>query len=259
MGMLGTTYLDDSADQLAAKVFIAAGFFCPDGSEWKRLRREWRKVLKPRRIPYYRTYDWRTLTGAFGHLAEKWGPEKARVIADKIRMRLEALLESSPVLAGFGMGINMQDFREVDATPEAKSNRQWMRECHDYQTAAFRNVFCRITYLLTEKVDPELLIAFVCDDSTHYRKIKRGYDRIKVKFPDLGRHMISLVSKDDKRVPELQMADLMADVAREATTKSIANAGAFTPPSSIKTKVLSIDCWNKSGMLKVLSGETPGA
>ena len=135
-----------------------------------------------------------------------------------------------------------------------------MRECHDYQVAAFRNLFCRMTHRLTTEVDATLRIAFVCDDSPHFKVINRGFERVKDKFPDLAEHMLSLTRLDDKVTPELQMADLMADISREMMQKFIASdrQNQITP-SVLDEKISSVDLWDKVGMLSNLYGTTPGA
>src|SRR5215467_13121972 len=172
IAMLGTAYLDDSADPSGKTIFLVAGFFCPDGGPWKQLRREWRKILKPHDIQYYRSYDWRTLTGSFENLRQKWGEQKARKIADRIRSNLHEIVEAERLVIGYAMGV-VEAHRTVDALPDAQKSTKWMRECHDYQVAAFRNLFCRMTDNLTTEVDPKLKIAFICDDSTHFRRINR--------------------------------------------------------------------------------------
>jgi hypothetical protein len=177
-----------------------------------------------------------------------------------MRIRLEEVIESSPIMMGVGFGINMKDFLEVDAMPEAQANQQWMRECHDYKTCAFRNVFNLLAHILIVEFGGENYITFVCDESSHQRKIRRGYERMKEKFPILNERFLGLAPSDDKKVPELQMADLMADVARRMITTYITHGGKQeVPPLSIKENVLRVQTWNKSGMLKILSGEATGA
>jgi hypothetical protein len=113
----------------------------------------------------------------------------------------------------------MKDFREVDSMSEAAASRDWMRDCHDYKVHAYRIIFQRIVNAVRQSIAP----------------------------------------LDDKRTPELQMADLMADVARESVTRWLAQGGvAEAEPKSIKTRVLNIQCWGKYRMLKVLSGEARG-
>jgi hypothetical protein len=85
------------------------------------------KDSQAHRIGYYRTTDWRDREGDFSNFVERWGEDQARQIADRIRERLADLLESSPLLMGFGFGINLRDFREVDSMPEAQASRR-MRE-----------------------------------------------------------------------------------------------------------------------------------
>lgn len=259
--MLGTAYLDESADPANSTVFVSAGFYCVD-PHWKILRREWRRVLKSHGISFFRSYDCRTLKGEFAKLKTKWGDEKARVVADKIRANLIHVLEdTSPLLMGAGFGLNMKDFLEVDAMPEARQNQQWMRECHDYQTCAYRNAFNLLSHLLiVEMKSVENYIAFVCDESTHYRKIKRGYERMKIKFPILADRFVSLARMDDKKIPELQMADLMADGTREMITKYLSQGNEQeVPPSCMRGRVVRVQTWNKNGMLKFLRGEAVGA
>ena len=256
--MLGTAYLDDSADATHSDVFVAAGLFCVD-QEWKRLRREWRKILKPHNIAYFRSTDCRNLSGGFEKLKERWREEKARTIVDRIYIQLERLIESSNLLIGCGFGINMKDFHEVDEMPEARINRKWMRDCHDYQTFAFKNMFGYFADTVTKLLEGNNYIVFVCDNSTHYRKIKRGFDRFRQKYPDLGERMPSLTAQDDKLTGELQMADFMADVTREMVTRHLATANATqTEPKAIKTRILNVDCWTKHSMLKIMRGEAPG-
>jgi hypothetical protein len=255
--MLGTAYLDDSADATQSEVFVAAGFFCVD-PEWKRLRREWRKILKPHGITYYRTTDWRNLKGDFAKLKEKWGDTRARQIADHIRKQLINVMDGSALLMGFGFGISMKDFWEVDVMPEARACSQWMRRCHDYQSYAFGNVFGKITHTVLQLPPGDNYLFFVCDDSTHYRKIKRALDRFKRKYPALGERILSIAPLDDKKITELQMADFMTDVAREMVTRHIETSGAEAEPLSIKTRIFNVDCSNKHSMLRVLSGEAKG-
>jgi Protein of unknown function (DUF3800) len=255
--MIGTAYLDDSADGNESQVFVAAGFFCID-EEWKRLRREWRKILRPHNIPYFRTTDWRNLTGGFAGLKDKWKQDRARVIADKVKEQLESLLETSELLGGFALGINLPDFYEVDSMPEARANKKWMRECHDFKTHAFRHVFYQLAHLVGYKLDGDNYVTLICDDSNHYRKIRRGFDRMKIKFPHLADRMLSLAPMDDKTVPQLQMADLLADVTREMTTRHIATQGAEAEPLNIKSKVINVNSWSKPQMLKLLRGEYHG-
>ncbi len=255
--MIETAYLDESSDASEKQFFLAAGFVCVD-PEWKRLRREWRRILKPHNIGYFRSHDCRFLKGEFLKLTEKWGPERARKIADGIRKSLENVIDSSSLLMGFGMAVNLQDFREVDAMPEAQKNRQWMRDAHDYKTAAFRHIFRMITDVMVNKMGGDNYLTFICDESTHFKKIRRGYERMREKYPQLAERIISLAPMDDQRVPQLQMADLMADVANGMMRKSLNNAGARITPEVIETRVATVDYWGKIGMLKTLRGEIPG-
>jgi Protein of unknown function (DUF3800) len=254
--MIGTAYLDESSDAVQKETFVAAGFFCVD-HEWRRLRRKWRKILRPRGIECFRASDCRNLQGDFATLKEKWGEERAYKIADKIRTDLGDLIDNSGLLIGFGFGINMHDFWEVDAMPEARACRNWMRECHDYETYAFRAVFGKITETILRLLDGDNYLFFVCDESPHYRKIKRGYDRFRKKFPAIAERMLGISQLNDKRVPELQMADFMADVAREMVTRHIATRQT-AEPLSVKTRVFNVDCAHKHSMLRVLSGEATG-
>ncbi len=251
--MMGTAYLEESADATQSNAFVAAGFFCVD-PQWKSLRRAWRRVLRPHGIPYYRTADWRSLEGSFKPLREKWGNERARAIADKVRSRLIDVLNGGDLLIGFGFGVNMHDFWEIDRTPDAKACRQWMRECHDYHAYGFRNVFGKIIHTVMQLGDGDNYVFFEVDDSSRFPKVKRAYDRFKRKYPELGERMLSLVPMDDKKIPELQMADLLADVGREMTTRHIVTRER-AEPSCIKERILNFDCAHRHSMLRVLSGE----
>jgi hypothetical protein len=54
------------------------------------------------------------------------------------------------------------------------------------------------------------------------------------------------------------MADFMADMAREMVGRHIASGGGTAEPTTIKTRVVTVDCAHRHSMLKVLRGDVPG-
>jgi hypothetical protein len=63
---------------------------------------------------------------------------------------------------------------------------------------------------------------------------------------------------DDKKHPPLQMADLMADLAREMTGQWIANGENRTQViCRLPNNVLQIKCYDRDSMDRVLKGDDP--
>jgi len=150
----------------------------------------------------------------------------------------------------------MQHFWEVNALPAAQNNPNWSSDCAD---AAFQMVIGRIADTLRQ-IDAEgaghHVATFICDESPKSEKIQKSYYKFKKKLPHLADYMRGISHLDDKRTPPLQMADLMADVAREMVAQWLDDPSTqATCP--IPGSVLEIKCWDRDGMLRALSGDSP--
>jgi len=168
---------------------------------------------------------------------------------------VESLIQSSGI-QGFGLGVNLEHFREVAAMPEAHDNPNWNP---DYYDVGFQMIIGRIADILVRiqaGTGEHHVAGFVCDESPKSRKIENSYHRFKKKHPDLAEHMRGISHLDDKINPPLQMADLMADVAREMVTEWL-DLGDPSKQAScpLPGSVMEVKIWDRDGMIKQVKGE----
>ena len=84
-------FLDDSKDQIQSKVFVSAGFF---GSldHWQQVRLAWGKCLKENGLEYFKTSEYKSLTGQFSKFkTADYPPPRGRERASEIREALLAI------------------------------------------------------------------------------------------------------------------------------------------------------------------------
>jgi hypothetical protein len=251
LAMLLWSYIDESSDGSQKKAFVAAGFMAPV-ADWIALRKPWKRKLKEHRIAYFKSSECRNLQGEFHKYKRELGLETGKEKALLIRDELEKIIRGSSVI-GFAMGVSMADFWKLNAAPEVKANPRWNT---DHEDAAFRLlIHALVSRLKTEFRGKNYQIGFVHDESSKSAKLKRSYDCFKRQHPDLAECMRNFTSLDDKKHPPLQMADLMADVARDMITRKIDNPElGVTPRQGVTGSVFTVDCWQKAGMLKILQG-----
>jgi hypothetical protein len=263
--MLAHVYLDESADARAEKVYVAAGFIGTQ-SLWTELRHKWKIQLRVsakkhglRDIEYFSSKDCRGLRGPFFPLRDFGSATEMEKVALKIRAELETVITQSDII-GSGVAINMKDFREYNARPEVRANPHWNG---DHEDAAFQLAFGVIAETMRQIEADGVgshIAGFVCDDGPKKFTIMASFDRFKAKHSDLAKYMRGIAHLDDKKHPPLQMADLMADLAREMTGHWITNGGDKGKVSCrLPKNVLQVKCYDRDSMERVLRGDTPFA
>lgn len=91
-------------------------------------------------------------------------------------------------------------------------------------------------------------LAFFCDDGPNAEKVLATYQAYKALNPNAGSIIQSFVHQDDKKVPPLQVADLMASLGRETyMTKQ--------DPRGIRESVEWVKVWDEAYMLELLEHE----
>lgn len=245
--MLTFAALDESSDQTQQQAFVVGGFLATK-QYWKSISKEWQNVLSGHSLKYFKSSECRSGTEQFHYLRRKHpDPGEAQNAAKKIRDEFEQVILNSK-LVGVGYGIDMQHFREVCALPEARKNINWS---DDYFDLGYQLAFGRTAERLHEGGKPKISVAFICDESPHSKKVAESYRQFKKKNPSLAAHMKGMSHLDDKTFLPLQMADLMADVAREMVTEQIKNPARIIT-TRMKGSVFHVDCLERDGMLQML-------
>jgi len=93
---------------------------------------------------------------------------------------------------------------------------------------------------------------YVCDDGPHSAQIAQTYSEFKALNTDIAQYLGVLVHQDDKAFPQLQVADLMAHLAREVYEKWLDNPG-VVDLSRLEHSVHRIDARTEEVMKSVLA------
>ncbi len=198
--------LDESADQLRERLFVAAGLIGFEG-DWKPIEKRWGDILDEHQIAYFKTSECKTLDGEFRKYRSVLN---GREIANQIRGKLENVLISSH-LGAFGLAIVMQDYLQVlREVPEAKS----FYEDDPSAVPAFYHLIYEINRTIRRKAKGSF-VAFLYDDSPVSEKINHAFSALRQVHPVSSRSMVTLAPLDDRNHPALQAADMWADIARQ--------------------------------------------
>ncbi len=248
--MLFWCFLDESSDGQQKEAFVAAGFIAPPKT-WASVVKPWKAKLRERRIRYFKSSECRNLQGQFWKYKNEFGLEEGHRRADAVRDELEQIVQPAEIF-GFAMGIDLKAFREIDQLPESSSNKYWSS---DYFVLAYRMTF----YQIVAEVSQSPLhhyVAFVCDKSDKKKNLDEAFENFKHRYPDLAEHMRGISHLDDEFTPELQIADLMADVGRRQIAAKLVDPG-FEIIAGLPA--VRFDCLQRRGMLDILEGRYKGA
>jgi hypothetical protein len=250
LAMIFRCYLDESADGKQESEFVTAGYVgLPQA--WKALRKPWQEVLREHKLSYFKSSECRNLQGEFWKLKKRFGLEEGHRRADAIRDELVQVIEQGEIF-GFVMGIDLKQFWQVDALPEAKSSEHWDS---NYSTLGYRGIFYSVAaQIYDHPTYPD--VAFVCDadeGQTKYRD--EAFYQLKKRWPEPGSHLRGISHLDDKCIVGLQMADAMADRGRREVIKKIACP---SYKANLGLRTVRIDCFHRRGMLEILRGNLKG-
>lgn len=203
-------FLDESADQNQEQGFCIALMLVHE-NDLKIMQDAWRKRLGVDTIGYFRASDCKAVTGPFGKLRRRYSSlALARQAAMDIRNDLENIILATPWY-GLGLCVDVQEYKKgLKIVPDAA------RFYSEQPTAA---AYAQMFYEAGRKVRriaPKHLADFAIDESSYDGKILDCYRAVKVHHPIIAKSMETIAPFDDKAVPPLQMADLLASVVKDA-------------------------------------------
>lgn len=248
MGFLFSSF-DESADRDRKHVFVVAGWAARQW-EWYDIESKWMRRLErendPEPMRYYSDKEWRSLTGQFERFKDirKYPKPRGREAANKVRDDLSTILRTGMV-AGFGFGILLKDYRAVRKSARA-------RRC--LQSDPYIQAYQQIMVLVAAKVKEELpsdWIAFLCDEHDKSADVKEIYDELQRMNPICGSCMGSLNYMEDEESPALQAADLLAGVCKDDFLERITKPKETRARDDIKRRFggrLEVTYWNKAFM-----------
>lgn len=209
-------YADDSADEKRQKVFVVAGFV-GDTRDWFEVERLWNTRLKRDGLDYFRASEHNSLTGQFLKLVTAYGPSKARTIATELISDLKTIIKSHQLYAFCFMG-PMAIYQEVRA-------REFGENC--LRKDPYIEGHEQIIYNVAKsagKAGVKQPIAFVFDEHSKASQLTAGWADLKSRLPATSPWIGSASVMDDKTCAPIQVADLIANVAKRAFEKMLGGA-----------------------------------
>jgi hypothetical protein len=181
--MVYHSFLDDSKDQNQTKMFVSAGFFGTQ-DEWGKLRIAWAKRLKDDGLEYFKTSEYKMLTGQFAKFkTDAYPTPKGREKARQIRSDLQQIMRQIPGIQGVGIAIPLDAYARVSARPEAAEIFQG-----DPYRRALEGVLFETVKLIRKKPGKNV-VAFVHDDGPDYHDLRAYYDEFKAANPKTAMRM----------------------------------------------------------------------
>jgi hypothetical protein len=245
------SYLDESSDKHQESVVCVASFLARE-RYWQHIQQLWIDRLAKDGVKYFSAKECRAVQGPFRHLRRIHGSlEAAKAVAAKIRSDLETILLSEPQWTGFCVGIIVQDYKEV---------------LRDYPIAArffarnpLEHAYAQVMYESTHTVRRKAKgnkVAFFIDDSTYSDQVINAFKSMRTNHPMIAKSAKDdVLPLDDKDTPPLQVADLLASIAREGFLAWMKDRskGNYPLPEQWDARFERIGMWDKKHMLRSLA------
>lgn len=206
LAMVYQAFIDDSKDRHAEKV-VVSGIFIGDKDKWSFLRSEWKKVLQPHGMKYFKAAEYYGLRDEFAQFQSKskYPPPAGREAAKKIFDDLEDVIRRAKITS-LGVVIPISDYSEVMAMPEAQGKIPSL----PYDLALNSGFFETIKDI--KKISGRHMVSFVHDDDGRFAHFRELYLKFRKKNPKTAKMIGGFIPLDDKKHPPLQAADLAANV-----------------------------------------------
>ena len=245
--MVYQCYIDDSKDKHQDKVFVAAGFVGSKDS-WGSLQREWKKCRLVHGIEYFKTSEYKMLTGEFAKFKAYPKPEgrnRAKIVKDD----LQRIANSHRSILGVAIAVKVEDYRKVILRPEASG----VFDENPYHRA-LESLMFEIPKRLRKYVSGHNMVAFTHDDGDDSPRLLDLYRDFRVKNPRTAKMLGGLSFLDDKVHSPLQMADMQANNILGSTLEWLESGGSSLNPDTLEmTDNLALcGVWDERYMLSVL-------
>ena len=215
--MLYHSFLDDSHDRGAKRIMVSAGF-CGTRERWAAFRADWRLKLKEHHLCYFKSSECHSVSGQFAKLrksGKSFATTEERARAREIRSDFLSIIRAHPFIRGIGIAVQLDDYRRYVALPDVKDVFP-----SDPYKAALSSVMFEMVKFIRELFKYNV-VAFVHDESDDFPDLWNCYRAFKEMNPKAAAFIGGFESLDDKKTPELQAADLIANHATYLATKKL--------------------------------------
>jgi len=201
--------MDDSADGERKKVFVVAGFL-GQSEVWFEAERHWKKRVEREGLDYFRATDCHNLRGEFLKLVTNYGIDDARRIRDALLADLKLIVKAANLLA-FCLFGPLPAYEKVRSDPYGP----YVFEADPY-LRAHQLLIYHVAAEVCERLSPPEPIAFLFDEHNKAAALQGKWAELKKNAPIAAQCMGTLAPLDDQNSPAIQMADLIANTAKNA-------------------------------------------
>jgi hypothetical protein len=248
LSMIYNCFLDDSKDQKQEQMIISAGFFAP-AKTWEALRSAWNKCLRDYGLEYFKTSEWKMLSGQFKKFSGTDYPiPRGRNAANKIRDDLHRILENATGINGIGVAVPVADYSEVREMPEAKAMGTFEGPLYH---AALVAVISETLNVMRNHAGSNMA-AFVHDDGDDFDELRAVYKGFIKTNRYWAKYAGGFQPLNDKKHPPLQAADMAANYALQLGQKWLSSGRAEQERQEFKKSIKWIGLWDKTHLLRLL-------
>jgi hypothetical protein len=247
MCMIYHTFLDDSKDRGAKRIMVSAGF-CGTRERWAAFRADWRQKLKEHRLCYFKSSECHSVSGQFEKLRKSGKPyatTEERKKAREIRADFLEVIRAHPFIRGIGIAVQLEDYRRYAALPRA---RERLPE-EPYKAALSSVMFETVRYIREACKWDTNMVAFVHDESDDFPELWKCYVGFKEMNKKTAGFLSGFQSMDDKKTPELQAADLLANHTTYLAGKKLDLRDAAV---EMRENISMLGVWDEGFLVKLL-------
>ncbi len=241
--MIYHCYLDDSKDQNQSQMFVSAGFYGMR-EDWSALRTAWTARLRRDGLEYFKTSEYKMLTGQFAKF-KQYPPPTGRDKARELRSDLQTILKQVPAIRGIGICIPMDDLEKFYSRPEAQ------KFCGNPYQRALEGVIHETVGCIKAKSGRNM-VAFVHDDGTDFDELRGYYNAFKAISPKTAKYMAGFQPLSDKDHPPLQAADMIANLTLGIGLKWLETGRKIEKLKEMEDSIGKLGVWDEHYMLSVL-------
>lgn len=245
--MVYISYLDDSKDQNQIKMFVSGGFFGTK-EDWGKLRIAWAKRLKDDELEYFKTSEYKMLTGQFAKFKSVgYPPPTGRDKARTIRSDLQEIMRGISGIQSISVAIPMDIYNKVAARPEAAPE---FAQGSPYRRALESVMFETVKHI--RQLPGRNVVAFVHDDGPDFDELRKYYNEFKDANPKTAKYMKGFASQSDQEHPPLQAADMAANFTLEKGLAFIETNQRLTTLEQMEGSINRLCVWDEHYMLSAL-------
>lgn len=201
--MVFNTFLDDSGHK-SERLIVSAGF-CAQRVAWLAFEQDWKRVLNSHGLEYFKSSECNHVSGQFRKLRKgKYAQIEERHAARSIRADFLNVVARHRGIVGVGVVVEMEPYQKLAMLSEARDVLP-----RDPYKAALSSVMFETVKRVRSR-DRNCMVHFTHDHGDD-ENLSACYREFLKMNPKTAKHLGGMGFGDDKRIVNLQLADLIAN------------------------------------------------